>query len=349
MFTSFCDAYTNTIYPWISDGLGFIMDKIPINVGEILMYGAALWLLAVLIRLLLFPFLCRRVAWRMRTGRVLRRFLTATMVVCLVYVISWIIPFHASYICFPETDGRGYNYLEVEALRNWVIEGLNEAANACLRDEDGYLVVPDALEEDVVAAMQAMADEFPRLSGYYPRLKQAYNTEFMQWMRIGGYTFPYTMELMGNGYDMIRLYYPTLYAHESSHHQGYYQEDEADFLAYMALSRSKNPYLRYSAFYQMYYVVEPAFRSAAKTCFPSEEDYLAYLESLVAPDPVFSADLNHDYEIFKTEYDKHVHPPKKLQTVSEKVADKGWSMQEDILKEKYYSGSLKLMLDYYYK
>lgn len=77
-------------------------------------------------------------------------------------------------------------------------------------------------------------------------------------MWIGGYTYPYTMEITGNKYT-DKLYYPSLYAHESAHHQGYYRENEANLFEYLACINSDDKVIKYSGFISMYYYVDDAY------------------------------------------------------------------------------------------
>lgn len=72
------------------------------------------------------------------------------------------------------------------------------------------------------------------------------------------YTYPYTMEITGNKYT-DKLYYPSLYAHESAHHQGYYRENEANLFEYLACINSDDKVIKYSGFISMYYYVDDAY------------------------------------------------------------------------------------------
>ena len=52
-------------------------------------------------------------------------------------------------------------------------------------------------------------------------------------------------------------------------------------------------------------------------------------------------------EASKKRYEAVSHPAQKLETVSAQVADKGWSMQGDILQENSYDGVVKMVLQYF--
>ena len=60
MNRSFCDFYTDNIYHFIADGLGFITAPIPFPLGETLMYAGAVTVIVFVLSLILLIFFHRK-------------------------------------------------------------------------------------------------------------------------------------------------------------------------------------------------------------------------------------------------------------------------------------------------
>lgn len=69
---SFCDWYTDHLYPYWAEFFGRLTAKVPFVIGEILIALAALLLLAGVIFLILLPFLRRKQGYRTAASRDLR-------------------------------------------------------------------------------------------------------------------------------------------------------------------------------------------------------------------------------------------------------------------------------------
>ncbi|MCR4896608.1 MAG: DUF3810 domain-containing protein [Lachnospiraceae bacterium] len=342
----FCDAYKRSVYPLISDVLGRINARIPFALGEILMYlgAAAVLLLAVLAVMLLF--LRKREGFRKWAIAYCKGFLIAAQILLLIYTLNWVIPFRASILTVPGATERGYTLEEVGAVRDHIVTELNSCALEVSRDESGNVIYDrSAMDRAVFSAMRSLSEGYPSLSGYYPPMKDALCSDFLEWMNIGGYTYPYTMEVTWNRY-CHDLYYPFLLAHESSHHQGYYQENEANYLAFLSLIGSEDPLLRYAGYNEIYYYIENAFYETAGLFMPPEE-VRAYLLERPAVSDLVKADRAYARAVSRERYDADSHPAQSLSGSAAKAADVGWSVQGDVLQENSYDGVVKMVLQYY--
>ena len=145
------------------------------------------------------------------------------------------------------------------------------------------------------------------------------------------------------------------------------------FLSFLACSRSEDPYLRLSGYWEMYDYLYSAYIDArdrvidgliaeGKIEWPerieSEEDLMkigAVLKQYFNDEPSLSeravriheAGMNIEREI----YEADTHVIDELPAVDEAIretADKGWSVQGEILQENTYDGVVLLLLQYYY-
>lgn len=340
-----CNVYKAHCYPVIATALGKAMGWFPVALGELLMYLAAILLLVTLLILGLFPVLRGRKGYRSFAAGYLKTMLGITVTVLFLYTLNWVIPFRSALLEIPGAVERSYSLAEVRNVRNYLVEQLNSCALQVDRDESGQIIYPENMAESVYTSMRELGEVYPLLRGYYPPMKEALCSDVLDWMSIGGYTYPYTMEVTYNKY-VIDLFYPSLLAHEMAHHKGYYQENEANFISFLACTQSKDPLVRYSGFRDIYYYMEDAYCSTLNALMSPQEAWAEFSAQPQVLDLVHW-DETHAREISQEKYREDSHPVQSLETVANEVADVGWSVQGDLLRENCYDGVVKMVLQYY--
>ena len=346
--TPFCNLYANTVYGIISDALGFITGIIPVNLGECLMYILALCTFTAAILSLLLIFLRKKPGFKSFTVRYLKILACTAMTFLLLYMFNWWLPFRSGLMGGVLDPSNDYSFEELETLRNYFAEKTNELSEEVLRDGDGKLIYTEKEEvcRQINESMKGLSGEFSRLSGYYPPVKEAYCSDVLRWMYIGGFTYPYTMELTMSSY-VSRLYYPALYAHEASHHQGYYRENEANFFEYLGCNGCEDPFIRYSAHIEMYYYLDESYREALSEEFPGHEE--EHYKEQVQLSSLISKDEKAARADVEALYKQKSHPLQNLSEKAAKIADTGWKTQGKLIGEEGYGGVVNLLLEYYRK
>ena len=263
-FPSFCDWYALHIYSHIAEGLGRLTAGIPFPLGEILMYLGIVFVLFSVIFLILLIFLHRRKGYRGFAKGWYKTVLMAFTLIGVLYAYNWLIPFRGTLLGKNVRTDKAYTYEQVYKFREYVYTGLNAAAEQVPFDADGHVIFPDEQErgEKLRAAMHAMSDEYPLLAGYLPPVKTSLCSDLLDRMGIGGFTYPFTTEATHVRYSLSPVYQPPLDAHELCHHLGYYKENEADFLAELALSKSDDPFIRFCGFCEMSRKADLAYEEA---------------------------------------------------------------------------------------
>lgn len=125
--------------------------------------------------------------------------------------------------------------------------GLRAELSAC-EDEHGVFTLPCTEKElgaRAVRAMQTLGESEPVLEGYYPPPKRVAWSREMSRFGITGVYFPFTVEANVN-VDVTDYNLGADMCHELSHVAGFMREDEANFIAYRACTRSGDPVLAYS-------------------------------------------------------------------------------------------------------
>ncbi|MBQ9200346.1 MAG: DUF3810 domain-containing protein [Lachnospiraceae bacterium] len=347
----FSDFYADNIYGVIADFLGKIMDIFPFAVGEILMYlFAFLFVLTIFLSALLL-LLHRRESYKRFLKKYIKAMLLIFLSVLLIYTLNWVIPFRASILSDKRLGRnayvRAYSIEELETLRSYIVDKLNETSEAVERDENGRLIYRDdeTVRKELALSMKALGDEYPRLKGYYPDIKKAFCSSVLEWMNIGGYNYPYTMEATYNEY-VTRLYFPSLYAHEISHHHGYYQENEANFLSYLGCINSDDAFIRYSGYIDAFFYVDDAYITSLIEAIGKEKALEIYKNQPMPKKQIYTDEAEASIEA-SSRYEENSHPMEKLKDKAEKAADKGWEMQEKMVYGNYYEDVVGLLLYYY--
>ncbi len=349
----FADWYTIHIYRHIAELGGWITDPIPFLLGEILMYLAAaaavIGIILLVIRILLIPRL-RKEGGHKKIQTFIRHYMQGIcLAVCItlfLYTALWIIPFHTTPLNFGTDPEKVYTVQELAELRNMLTGRLNKLTALVDRDEEGHVSVPGSVDEMTGEAVLNLKTEFETIGSYAPKGKTALCSMFLSWMNIGGFTFPCTQEILLNKY-VDQLYYPTLYAHETAHHMGFYREDEGVFISFLALSSSENQFLQYSAYSSIWGYVQSAYRSNLLVLDEEEQNLLR--EEEIQLDIRVSEDEEYFAQLRDAVYEEEVSDAAEeaFSGVSESAAETGWEIQGNLLEEAGYDGVVELLLRYY--
>ena len=364
-----CDFYATYLYSPLTEPLRRLCASTQTCIGELLMF-AAIAMLVIAIVLLVLRIILRKHELFVRVVRgYWKLFFAILLCTGLLFTLNWALPFRAT----PLIDTLGgddctYTIEQVETLRAQLIEGMNDAAADAPRSDDGTLVAdtggkvasvaltasspsasdasgPD-VDSKIADALSGISNEFPRLSGFYPTAKTALCSDVLEWMSIGGFTYPYTMEITYNRY-VSQMYYPVLAAHESVHNKGCYLESEADFLSCLACMKSDDALLRYSGYEHAYYLVDNAYSQALIAelgTVGAREHYGRQAQ----PNAQVAADIEHDAQLREQAYSAQVCKlgEEMFSKLAEYVANYGWNTQKQILQEHSYSGAVELLLAY---
>lgn len=258
---AFCDWYIAHIFPvWVGT-YGRFTGLFPFSVGEwliaagVLLAASALFLAAILGAGLLVTKVLKR---QLRKGLLCftkgfyRFFAWVLAVVCLVMTLNCFILYHASVFSqhyFGEDDGE-YSLEELLLLYNGIASECNRLEELMERDEAGKVLYEGSrteMADEAIELMQQLGEEYPQLSGYYPRPKPLRSSDFMCQQHMQGYYFPFSMEANYNDVMYI-LNIPATMCHELAHLRGYIYEDEANFIGYLACVQSENPFFQYAGY-----------------------------------------------------------------------------------------------------
>ncbi|MBR1430822.1 DUF3810 domain-containing protein [Ruminococcus sp.] len=243
----FADFYAEKIFPVISTAVSFVTGLLPFSLGEMLTVAAvALFILGIPLFLILLIF---------RKGK--RRATAAFACTLALWILCYITTTETMncfimYQCTPLSekyfpDAPDHTDEEITELYGMLIEKCNELAVQVHRDEDGCFDITCDFKEEAKKAMKKAGEKYPQLRGFYPDPKPIQFSYFMSQSHLTGIYLPYTIEANYND-DMVRANLPATVCHELSHLKGFIQEDEANFLAFVAATGSDNVEFRYAGY-----------------------------------------------------------------------------------------------------
>ncbi|MBR5372187.1 MAG: DUF3810 family protein [Oscillospiraceae bacterium] len=381
LFPAACDWYTDRIYVILGSGLSRLSALPPFSPGEAVELLKVPFLILCGVLLVLLIILRKKPKGSAFCKGSLK---AAAVTVCCYQLLSLlfsIIPECGNVLGQdPEGKRTAYGLKELTALYSYLNSGLDTAAAEIEIAPDGTVPFPDidTLQPQIVEAMRSYADAYPRLAGYYPPVRAAFDSENMHILNIGGIAFSNTQDAVYNKY-LYPTEAPATVAHELAHLKGFIKENEANFISELALSQCENPYLRFSAFSKMLHYVAPEYNELYSQTVTelkesgvlppidhnsghAVEDLLErqhILNAMFGEIPLYDDDRVQQINdaaagIFHEVYDADPHPideqiaenPEKLVEVIEN-ANQHWEEYEAQHKENYYDGVVLLLLQYY--
>lgn len=240
----FADWYASRIYPvWVGT-LGRAAGVFPFSVSEALLYALLSLLAGIGARLAI-----RRWNGRLEKGET-RRWAEGLLVTAALLFFLYMANCGVNYYreSFAERNELGVEEYTVEELKQvclWLTEEVNALGGSVERDADGRMVSGEEVENQARQAMAKLGEMYPELQGYYPRAKGLLNPWILSVQKLTGIYSPFTVEANYNT-KMVEYNIPFTVCHELSHLRGFMQEEEANFIAFLACRTSGEAAFGYS-------------------------------------------------------------------------------------------------------
>lgn len=259
----FAEWYSENIYPAFVDSIGRLWGIFPFSVSELVLYiliAAFVLSLAVMVTKSVKSMKEKKKFRRQSTDTAvssgaaraaaswLSCILLAAGILAFLYTICCGINYHRR--SFSEEEGivtYRYTAQELKDVCLWLTEEVNALSSEVDRGSSGVMTLEAPEEEGAVAAMRGLAEEFPALEGYYPQPKKLLVSEILSYQGLTGIYSPFTVEANYNG-DMTAYNIPFTTCHELSHLRGFMQEEEANFIAFLACIGAERTDFQYSGY-----------------------------------------------------------------------------------------------------
>lgn len=243
----FADFYVTHIFRYISSAVSFVTGIFPFSLGEMLTFAGVILAIAGVPLLLILLIFCKGKRKKIAS-------FAGTLVLWILCYITTTETMNCfiMYQCTPLAEkyfpnAHEHTDEEIIQLYDTLIKKCNELAKQVPRDEHGCFELTCDFKNEARKAMKNAAEMYPQLKGYYPKPKPIQFSYFMSQTNTTGIYLPYTIEANYNN-DMVRANLPSTVCHELSHLKGFIQEDEANFLSFIATTHSDNIEFRYSGY-----------------------------------------------------------------------------------------------------
>lgn len=337
--TAFADFYVMKIFPVITNTFSFISGIFPFSVGEILIILAVI-LVVIGLPLTVILLIVRKKSRRKTAGI----FFTAVLWILAYITVTENMNCFIMYQCTPFSQryltSKEHPRSELISLYSALIDKTNELAQEVPRDRNDRFCVTADVDSETKKAMKKAAEDYPQLKGYYPDAKPVMFSYFMSQAGLSGIYFPFSLESNYND-DMVKTNLPATICHEYAHLKGIIQEDEANFISFIATTGSDNVEFQYCGYLEaLEYVHNQIYDTGI-----SEAYYLTDNISDEVRRDWFRFMPDNYWEENKK---KEILPTETVNTVSESAIDTNIRLNGREEGIDTYSYMVDLLLDYYF-
>lgn len=243
-FPAFADWYSRNVYSALVSVIGRVSGVFPFSVSELLLYILLILLAAAIVRTVR---RCRKEGWKRATAEWICGIYLLAAILFFIYTVNCGINYNR--VSFAETTGldvRGGTAEELKAVCQKLTEDVNEMSGKVRRGEQGEMILSVDVQEEAVRAMEKLSGEYTCLGGFYPEPKGLFFSELLSVQQLTGIYSPFTIEANYNT-QMTDYNIPFTACHELAHLRGFMQEEEANFIGYLAGIQSDSWDFRYSS------------------------------------------------------------------------------------------------------
>lgn len=337
--TGFADFYVMKIFPVITNTFSFISGLFPFSLGEIMIIAG---LLAVIIGIpLTVILLIVRKNSRKKTAGI---FLTSALWIITFIAVTENMNCFIMYQCTPFSErylnSKEHTRDELISLYSALIDKTNELSLEVPRDKDNRFYIIADIDSEAKKAMKKASEKYPQLSGYYPDAKPIMFSYFMSQSNLSGIYFPFSLESNYND-DMVKTNLPGTICHEYAHLKGVIQEDEANFISFIATIGSDNKEFQYCGYLEaLEYVHNQIYETKITEAYSLTDN--------------ISDEVRRDWfrfmpdDYWEKNKKKEIIPTKTVSTVSESAIDTNIKINGREEGIDTYSHMVDLLLDYYF-
>jgi hypothetical protein len=234
--------YSKGLYPVICFILHPVLNIFPFSLGDVVYVAVIAYLIYAAIRLVKLLFKKRFLQAGLLITGVIIGIQTGLLLFYLFWGMNYFRPSAAERLKLKESK---FATTELQAVTAILIDSAN-ATRARVTPAD-LQQTNDTIYTTAINAVRQLGGTSANFKTYSPRIKPSLLTPLLNYIGTSGYYNPFTTEAQLN-YQQPVFVRPFVACHEMSHQMGYGAEDEANFVGYLAATRSTDRLLRYSAY-----------------------------------------------------------------------------------------------------
>lgn len=234
----FSQWYALNIYPVVVGSLGRLSGIVSVSVVEILLYCFIISMVVMTI----YSF------GKKRFYDLFVNVLLVASILFFLYCSNCGVNYYRN--SFAETEGfdaKIYSVNELKETCEWLTKEVNKYASLVNRDAEGVMILSVDERQEAVNVMEELGETYSGVSGYYPKPKFLMNHWILSVQQLSGIYSPFTVEANYNA-AMVDYNIPLTVCHELSHLKGFMQEEEANFIAFLACLESETADFQYGGY-----------------------------------------------------------------------------------------------------
>ena len=246
----FANIYYKYIYITLVNTVSRGFSLIPFSVYEIMLYGFVIF---IFIKIIIYMYLAfiKKFSFRQIVTRATTNFLIYISIFIFLNIITLgVNAFRSDFVTLTGLKIQDSSEEKLIELCDDFKDKLNELDGKIGKDKYGLLKLDDNVKEEGRESMINLGEIYPDLQGFYPNPKPYIFSKLMSYQLLEGET-DFTLEANYNN-DMARWNIPSTICHELSHIRGFNNEDEANYISFLACANSKNYEYQYSGYLMAY-------------------------------------------------------------------------------------------------
>lgn len=257
-------TYSQGIYPKISIALRAFIGWIPFSVAQLILVLLIAWGIFTLFKVIKALRASRSDGLEL-IGKTALNGLGFASIIYLCFMLLWGLNYSRTpLIGLMQLNPPELATDELEKLCKDLIKKAKNERRKLTRDEDSTLALTGRkglFFEQADAAYEQLSVRFAMIDHKGRSTKRVAIPQTMSLLGLGGVYFPFTGEANIN-MDPPDFKLPFTICHEMAHQVGFASEDEANFVAFLACTQSKDVFFRYSGYFTaMRYSLNALWRS----------------------------------------------------------------------------------------
>jgi hypothetical protein len=241
--------YSNGFYLRLSAFYRKLFGFLPFSLGDILYFFAAIFLIWLVIKFIVV--LVKKRLRFLNYGKLMLRSFFIASIIYIFFNISWGLNYNRLGISSQlEIKEKEHNIDDLKNISHLLVDKVNHERLALGNDSIKYPLYPEIFKE-AGQTYQITSSVYPFLHYTSPSVKRSLYGRLGNFFGFLGYYNPFTGEAQLN-LTMPRFLIPFVTCHEMAHQLGYANEDEANFVGYLAAVNSKDNLFHYSAYFDLF-------------------------------------------------------------------------------------------------
>ena len=246
----FANLYYKYIYNTLVNTVSRGISLIPFSIYEIILYGFVIYIFTKII-MYIYLGLTKTISFK----EIIVNSTTNLLIYISIFIFLNIIAqsvnsFKSDFVTLTGLKIEDSSEEKLIELCDNFKDKLSELDGKIEKDEYGLLKVDDNVKEEGINSMKDLGESYPILKGFYPCPKPYIFSKLMSYQLLEGET-TFTIEANYNN-DMPSFNIPSAICHELSHIRGFNNEDEANYISFLACINSKNYEYQYSGYLMAY-------------------------------------------------------------------------------------------------